>query len=90
MPDLATSIEVDSRPILDGIDPALLAGRSVLITGATGLIGIYLVAALRHANRFFDCGMTIHAVSRSAPPDFPEPGVTLWFTNNTILLPSEY
>ena len=22
--------------------------------------------------------------------DFPEPGVTLWFTNNTILLPSEY
>jgi hypothetical protein len=22
--------------------------------------------------------------------DFPEPGITLWFTDNTILLPSEY
>ena len=22
--------------------------------------------------------------------DFPEPGITLWFTNSTILLPSEY
>jgi hypothetical protein len=22
--------------------------------------------------------------------DFPEPGITLWCTNNTILLPSEY
>lgn len=22
--------------------------------------------------------------------DFPEPGITLWFVNNTILLPSEY
>lgn len=22
--------------------------------------------------------------------DFPEPGVTIWFTNNTILLPNEY
>ena len=22
--------------------------------------------------------------------DFPEPGIALWFTNNTIFLPSEY
>ena len=22
--------------------------------------------------------------------DFPEPGVTIWFTDNTLLLPSEY
>lgn len=73
MSDLATAIAVDASHILDDIDPALLAGRSVLITGATGLIGIYLVAALHHANRFFDCGVTIHAVSRSAPPDFLAP-----------------
>ena len=73
MSDLAIAVEVDSRPILDDIDPGLLAGRSVLITGATGLIGVYLVAALRQANRFFDCGVTIHTVSRSAPPDFLAP-----------------
>lgn len=25
-----------------------------------------------------------------ASTDFPEPGITLWFTDNVILLPSEY
>jgi UDP-glucuronate decarboxylase len=70
MPDLVAAIEADISPILDTIDPVLLAGRSALITGATGLIGVCLVAALRQANRRFGCGMTIHAVSRSAPPDF--------------------
>jgi hypothetical protein len=34
-----------------------------------------------------DC--TVH--SKAIPfTDFPEPGITLWCTNNTILLPSEY
>lgn len=73
MSDLAAAIEVDASHTLDHIDPALLAGRSVLITGATGLIGVYLVAALRHANRRLECGVTIHAVSRSAPPNFLAP-----------------
>jgi UDP-glucuronate decarboxylase len=73
MYDLATEIEVDAGQIFGEIDPALLNGRSVLITGATGLVGVYLVAALRQANRRFDCGVTIHAVSRSAPPEFLAP-----------------
>jgi hypothetical protein len=33
-----------------------------------------------------------HIVHTKAIPftDFPEPGVTLWYSNNTLLLPSEY
>ncbi len=73
MLDLAATIEADAAGILDGIDPDLLRGRSALIVGATGLVGLYLIAALRQANRRFDAGMTIHGVSRSAPPDFLAP-----------------
>lgn len=34
-------------------------------------------------------GKTVHA-KEIAFTDFPAPGITLWFTDNTILLPREY
>ncbi|MFZ1992055.1 MAG: NAD-dependent epimerase/dehydratase family protein [Alphaproteobacteria bacterium] len=70
---LADAIEDDAASILDEIDHHVLHDRSVLITGATGQVGVYLVAALRAANRRFSAGIKIHTVSRSAPPKFLAP-----------------
>ncbi len=42
-----------------------LEGRSVLITGASGMIGSYLVDLLTTHNKMCDGGITVHALSRS-------------------------
>jgi nucleoside-diphosphate-sugar epimerase len=73
MRELVQSIEDDTAGIMDDADLLALTGRSVMITGATGLIGVYLVAVLRQANLRLGAGITIHAVSRSAPPAFLAP-----------------
>lgn len=42
-----------------------LRNRTVLVTGATGLVGSYTVRALAAVNRLHDCGMHILAMVRS-------------------------
>lgn len=42
-----------------------LEGRSVLITGASGMIGSYLVDLLTTHNKMCEGGITVHALSRS-------------------------
>lgn len=42
-----------------------LQGKSILITGATGLLGSYLVDVLMYRNRKFGMGCTVYAVGRS-------------------------
>ncbi len=49
-----------AEPILDG-----LSGRSVLVTGATGLIGSLAVKALACRNRLYGSDITIIALARS-------------------------
>ena len=46
-------------------DHGALNGRRILITGATGLIGSYLVDALVLLNEEFDAGMILYAAGRS-------------------------
>ncbi len=46
--------------------PAALRGKSVLVTGATGLVGSLLVRTLACINRMHDLGMTIYAMVRSS------------------------
>src|SRR4051794_4569542 len=69
MPDLATAIAADAAEIAGRVDLASLQGKSVLITGVSGLIGVYMLAALRAAGG----KIHVHATARSAPPDFLAP-----------------
>lgn len=46
------------------IDWGALAGRHVLVTGATGLIGSLCVRTLLERNRAHDAGITVHALVR--------------------------
>lgn len=48
-----------------GAECAFLRGSSVLITGATGLLGSYLVDLLAVRNRDFDDEISLHLVGRS-------------------------
>ena len=43
----STIIAQDARAILDAVDLSALAGKSILVTGASGLLGTYLMACLR-------------------------------------------
>jgi len=71
--ELAALIEADSLRVLDEIDSTPLQNRTVMITGATGLVGVYLVAALRQVNRVLGRGMMLHTVSQSPPPRYLAP-----------------
>ncbi|PWG60710.1 NAD-dependent epimerase/dehydratase family protein [Bifidobacterium catulorum] len=48
------------------IDWGALAGRHVLITGATGLVGSLCARTLLERNRAYDAGITVHALVRDA------------------------
>ena len=50
-----------------GVDASLLEGRHVLVTGASGAVGIHVVAALR-ALAEAGSGPTITAVVHTDPP----------------------
>lgn len=60
-------IEVDCREYLDRLDFSVLKDKTVLITGANGLIGTYLIHMLHLANEVYAANINIEAVSRSAP-----------------------
>ncbi|HEX2925834.1 MAG TPA: NAD-dependent epimerase/dehydratase family protein [Ruminiclostridium sp.] len=60
-------IEQDCREYITRIDLSPLKGKTVLITGANGLIGTYLIYMLHLSNLENGTGINIEAVSRSSP-----------------------
>ncbi len=60
-------IEQDCREYINRIDLSPLKGKTVLITGANGLIGTYIIYMLHLANVEKAAGINIEAVSRSTP-----------------------
>ncbi len=60
-------IEQDCREYIDRIDFSPLKNKTVLITGANGLIGTYLIYMLHLANTVKNAGINIEAVSRNVP-----------------------
>lgn len=62
-------IKQDCIHYLEKIDLSPLYGKRVLITGANGLIGTYLICFFHLANITRNAGIDISAVSRSAPCD---------------------
>lgn len=48
-----------------GLDWSAFSHKTVLVTGATGLVGSYAVRALAAVNRIHDCDMTILAMVRN-------------------------
>ncbi|HHV31495.1 MAG TPA: NAD-dependent epimerase/dehydratase family protein [Clostridiales bacterium] len=60
-------IEQDCLEYLEKIDLSPLKGKTVLITGANGLIGTYLITLLHLANVHRNLGVELIAVSRSSP-----------------------
>lgn len=59
-----TQLKIDAAEIANRLDRRLF-GSSVLITGATGLLGSQLVRALCEADRLFDAGITVYASIRN-------------------------
>ncbi len=57
----------DAARICDTVDLKCLQGREILITGASGLIGTWLVACLAHL-RARGLKMRVYAQMRSEPP----------------------
>ena len=49
-----------------GLDWNAFSHKTILVTGATGLVGSYAVRALAAINRIHNCRMTILAMVRSA------------------------
>ncbi len=60
-------IEQDCREYLGRMDLSPLKGKNVLITGANGLIGTYLIYMLHLSNLEKGTEINIEAVSRSSP-----------------------
>ena len=59
----------DARRSLHGVAPAQLAGRQVLITGASGIIGTHLLYCLRHAQTALGLKLRVTATVRRAVPE---------------------
>lgn len=68
MPDLAAIIDEDAARVASAVDLASLDGSSVLITGATGLVGLSLIACLRQRMRITGRPIHVTAVARTALP----------------------
>jgi nucleoside-diphosphate-sugar epimerase len=59
----------DSRQSLRGVDLAFLANKSVLITGASGIIGTHFLYGLRHCQQDLGLKLQVQAVVRKEVPE---------------------
>ena len=62
-------IDRDAREILSRVDLRKIQGAKILVTGATGFLGQYVVAALSFANRELKLGATIDPIGFSEPKE---------------------
>jgi dTDP-glucose 4,6-dehydratase/UDP-glucuronate decarboxylase len=60
----------DTADILKCVDFSPIEGREVLITGASGLLGVYMLAALHKWNLEHDRSISVTALTRSPLPDW--------------------
>ena len=65
-------IEEDIRSIWNEIDLSSLAGKSILLTGATGLIGTYLIYSLLEFNKLSSKPVQIHVIVHNGYPEHLE------------------
>lgn len=60
-------VREDALTLLAGLDHSALRGARVLVTGANGLLGGFLLQVLHLANECYDCGCMVYGVSLHAP-----------------------
>lgn len=68
--DLYNIIETDAEAICKRVNLRGLAGKTVLITGASGLIGTYLLSCVKSINVGLKAGIKAIALVHSSPPDY--------------------
>jgi nucleoside-diphosphate-sugar epimerase len=69
MPELIRLIDEDAARVLDVVDLGPLDDRSILITGASGLLGLTMLACLRERMRRTGRPIAVTAVTHSRPPE---------------------
>lgn len=68
MDKIASIIRSDAESIISRVDLSPLAGKFVVVTGATGLIGTYVLACL---DTFGKCKTVVRVASKEPPMDHP-------------------
>ena len=74
-----TLLDQDAARSLRGLALGALAGKSVMVTGASGLLGTHFLAGLLHVRQTLGCSLSIDAVVRQDIPEWirPEPGTDM-------------
>jgi len=70
MNKLTEYILKDSQKIYKNIDFRQLFGKHILITGASGMVGIYFLACLKHLSNDFPKSFTLTAIIHSDPSPY--------------------
>lgn len=70
MHDLVEMIEDDTLRVLSQVDLGQFDGKTVLLTGASGMVGVYILACLRMRMRESGTPIRITAVVNSELPDY--------------------
>ncbi|WP_431862546.1 NAD-dependent epimerase/dehydratase family protein [Azospirillum sp.] len=83
MPDLGDLILEDCDRIVERVDLAGLRDQSILITGASGLLGLHMIGCFKRLAQKTGRPVQVAAVTRSGIPDhlaslFRFPGLSLW------------
>ena len=73
MSELVKMILNDAERIASRVDITALDGRSLLLTGASGLLGLSLLGCLKHRSEASGQPMKVAAVVRSPIPDYLRP-----------------
>jgi UDP-glucuronate decarboxylase len=81
---LSKFIEQEANEIVDKIDFSPLEGKSIIITGASGIVGTYLIACLKMYSKRSNNPPIVYAVTRSNPTSFFSE--LLDFKNSKILI----
>lgn len=68
MLSLTEILEEDAARVCDAVDLTPLDGGSVLLTGASGLVGLHLLAVLRRRARQSGRPIYVTAIARGTPP----------------------
>jgi len=67
---LISIIAADAREIVKRVNLSELPGKSILITGASGLLGVYFLACLKEINLEAKEPVNVNAVIHSKPPSY--------------------